>query len=249
MIELQQAEKLYGRTRQQQQKDGKGFHSMNITIPDGQIVGVLGENGAGKSTLLRAIVGLTSLTNGQILLDGKPASAQYSQLAYLTGEGTYPSNVTPRQYQAFLQDFYPHFNGKRYQSLLHFFALDPDQTISKFSTGQRAKLELAAGMGKQAKYLIMDEPFLGKDVFSRRDFIKLLAGSLRGDETILLSSHYVEEIEPLLDRVLILHKGQLVTDVLMDDMRENGNSLMQLLADAVDYDSQRCLDLFAEEDV
>ncbi len=249
MIELQQAEKLYGHTRQQQQKDSKGFRPLNITIPDGQIVGILGENGAGKSTFLRAVAGLTPLTGGQILLDGGPASAQYSQLAYLTGEGTYPAYATPRQYLTFLQDFYPTFNSKRYQSLLEFFQLDPDQSISKFSTGQRAKLELAVGMGKQAKYLIMDEPFLGKDVFSRRDFIKLLAGSLRGNETILLSSHHVEEIEPLLDRVLIFHQGQLVVDVLLDEMRESGRSLMELLASAVGYDPQRCLDLFAEEEV
>lgn len=248
MIELKQTEKLYGRTRTQQQKSGKGFYKLNLTIPDGQIVGLLGENGAGKSTLLRAMAGLTTLTGGDILYDGGPVKNQYAQLAYITGEGSHPAHMTPLEYRNFLQEFYPNFDARRYGALLKFFDLDPKQRIEKMSTGQQVKLEVAAGMGKRAKYLLMDEPFLGKDVFTRRDFIKLLAGSLRGDETILITTHHIEELEPLLDRVLILHKGRLAADAMLDDVREQGGTLMELLASATEYDAGRYRQIFAEEE-
>ncbi len=80
MIELQNAEKLYGRTRAQQKKGGRGFQEVTLSIPDGQVVGLFGENGAGKSTLLRAMAGITDLTHGQILFDGRPIQEQYDQL-------------------------------------------------------------------------------------------------------------------------------------------------------------------------
>lgn len=247
MIELKQAEKLYGKTRAQREKEGKGFRRISLTIPDGQVVGLFGENGAGKTTLLRAMAGLTSLTGGSIEFDGAPVQEQYAQFAYISGEGISPYDMTPLEYQQFLQAFYPHFNEKRYHAMLKFFSLDPNQRIGKMSLGQRSKVEISVGMGKCAKYILLDEPFLGKDVFSRRDFLKLLAGSLRGDETILITSHFVEELEPLLDRVLILHEGKLVADTMLDDLRESGDTLMDLFARSVDYDSTRYQDIFQDE--
>lgn len=247
MITLKQAEKLYGRTSTQQKRDGKGFFKLDLTIPDGQIVGLLGENGAGKSTLLRAMAGLTPLTGGSILYDDGPVSNQYAQLAYITGEGSYPAYMTPLEYQKFLLEFYPNFDTARYRALLRFFELDAKQLIGKMSVGQQVKLEVAAGMGKRAKYLLMDEPFLGKDVFTRKDFLKLLTGSLRGDETIIITSHHIEELEMLLDRAVILHKGHLAADVMLDDVREKGGTLMEVLAKATGYDPERYRNIFEEE--
>lgn len=248
MIELQQAEKLYGRTQAQRQKQGKGFFAITLSIPDGQVVGLLGENGAGKSTLLRALAGITDLTGGKILFDGAPVGQQYAQLAFVTGEGSYFPAMTALEYQQFLANFYPAFDGQRYQKLLEFFDLDPQQRIGRMSTGQRAKVEVAAGMAKRAKYLLMDEPFLGKDMFTRRDFLKLMAGSLRGQETILLATHHVEEIAPFIDRALILHKGRMAADALMDEVRGQGGSLVQLMQQATGYDPEKYQKIFAEDD-
>lgn len=249
MIELQNAEKLYGRTRAQQLKQGRGFRDVTLSIPEGQVVGLFGENGAGKSTLLRAMAGITDLTGGQILFDGQPIQNQYDQLAYVCGEGSYFSTMTPMEYHSFLASFFPRFNHKRYRKLMEFFDLDPKQIIGKMSTGQRAKLEVAAGMSKGARYLLMDEPFLGKDMFTRRDFLKLMAGSLHGEETILLATHHVEEIEPFIDRAIVMHKSRVAADELMDDLRAQGEDLVGLLQKATGYDPQKYQDLFAEDDI
>lgn len=249
MIELKGAEKLYGRTRAQREKNGKGFWATTLTIPDGQIVGLFGENGAGKSTLLRSIAGISDLTGGQILFDGAPVREHYAEIAFITGEGSYFPAMTPSEYGEFLSQFFPRFSAQRYASLLEFFDLDPQQNISRMSTGQRAKVEVAAGMSKRAKYLLMDEPFLGKDLFTRRDFLKLMAGSLRGEETIILTTHNVEEVESFIDRAVILHKGKLVADALLDDVRDDGQDLVGLLQSATGHDPQKYKALnFEDED-
>ena len=247
MIKCEQAEKLYGRTKAQQKKQGKGFQNISLTIPDGQVVGLLGENGAGKSTLLRAMAGITDLTGGKISFDEGPVSAQYENVAYICGEGSYFPAMTPAEYEEFLVQLLPKFDGNRYRKLLEFFQIDASQIIGKMSTGQRAKLEVAAGMAKRAKYLLMDEPFLGKDMFTRRDFLKLMAGSLRGEETIVLASHHVQEIEPFIDRAVILHKGQLAADAVLDELRAEGGSLVELLQEATGYDPEKFKNLFSEE--
>ncbi len=248
MIELQKAEKLYGRNRSQQLKNGRGFQDFTLVIPDGQVVGLLGENGAGKSTLLRAMAGLTNLTGGTVRFDGKPVGEIYQEFSYITSEGSYFPGMSPIEYAKFLTGFYPNFNKQRYAKLLEFFELDAKQQIGKMSTGQRAKVEVAAGMSKRAKYILMDEPFLGKDVFTRRDFLKLMAGSLHGEETILLASHHVEEIEPFIDRAVILHKGRLAADTVMDDLMEEGKTLMELLQKATGYDPEKYRRLFDGEE-
>lgn len=248
MIEMQMAEKLYGSTHTRQKKLAKGFQKMELTIPDGQVVGILGENGAGKSTLLRAAAGITDLTDGRILFDSLPPEEKYEEIAFITGEGSYFPNMTPTQYGEFLKSFFSRFDLRRYDKLIQFFQLEPGQLIGKMSTGQRARLEVAAGMSKRAKYLLMDEPFLGKDVITRREFLKLLAGSLRGEETILMTSHYVDEIEPFLDRAIILHKGQVAADVMMDDLCEKGVTLVELLQKASGYDQERYQKLLADGD-
>ena len=103
------------------------------------------------------------------------------------------------------------------------------------SKGQKAKAEVAAGMAKRTKYIIMDEPFIGKDMFTRQDFMQALAGSLSGDETIFITTHEIDEIENFIDRALILKDNTIAADVMMDDLRQEGKSLTGLLKEVSGY--------------
>ena len=249
MIELRECEKLYdyGPRENDRERLGKGLFATSLVIPDGQVVGLLGENGAGKSTMLRACAGLVTLNSGAVLFDGAPPRQSYDRIAYVTGEGSYFPSMNAKDYEEFLARFFPRFDTRRYEKLLEFFEIDPLQKIQNMSTGQRAKVEVAAGMAKRARYLLMDEPFLGKDLFTRRDFLKLMAGSLHGEETILLATHYVDEVEPFLDRAIVLHKGRVAADVEMDALRASGSTLTETLQTATGYDPQRYRNLFADE--
>ena len=121
-----------------------------------------------------------------------------------------------------------------YKKLLSFFQLE-DKPIKKMSKGQKAKAEVAAGMAKRTKYIIMDEPFIGKDMFTRQDFMQALAGSLSGDETIFITTHEIDEIENFIDRALILKDNTIAADVMMDDLRQEGKSLTGLLKEVSGY--------------
>lgn len=243
MIEVNNLEKTWrrGRTR-------VGLLPVSFTVPDGQIVGVLGDNGAGKTTLLRTMAGLLPPKTGTALFDGKPAARQYDRISYITGEGSYYPSLTVGEYGAFLEDLHSAFDPKRYKEFLDFFRLPADVHISRLSTGQKSRVELAAGFAKRASYYLMDEPFLGKDVFTRKDFIKLMSGTLHGEETILLSTHYLDDVEHFLDRALILHKGRIVDDVLTDDLHENGETLLSRMSAACGWDPQHYLQFGQEKD-
>ena len=242
MIEVTKLQKTY-------RKHGAtvGLLEANFTVPDGQIVGILGENGAGKTTLLRAMAGLLP-AKGNALFDGKPAAAQYQRVSYITAEGSYYPALTTAEYGAMLADLNPAFDEVRYREFLDFFSLSGRDVIGRLSTGQKARVELAAGFAKRAAYYLMDEPFLGKDPFTRKDFIKLMSGTLHGEETILLSTHYLDDVEHFLDRALILHKGRIVDDVLTDDLHENGETLLSRMSAACGWDPQHYLQFGQEKD-
>lgn len=225
-------------------KHGKavGLLGASFTVPDGQIVGILGANGAGKTTLLRTMAGLLPKQSGEALFDGKPAKAQYERISYMTGEGSYYPCLTVGEYGCYLDDLHPAFDAARYAEFLRFFALEPQDRIDRLSTGQRARVELAAGFAKRVDYYLMDEPFLGKDAFTRKDFIKLMSGTLRGKETILLSTHYLDDVEHFLDRALILHGGVVVDDVPLEALQETGQTLLARMAKACGWDPGHYLD-------
>lgn len=215
-----------------------GLLDATFTVPDGQIVGILGENGAGKTTLLRAAAGLLGGAKGRALYDGKPAAQSYAEISYITGEGSYYPALTVGEYGAYLADLHPAFDAERYRRFLDWFELTPDSAIDRLSTGQRARVELAAGFAKRCRYYLMDEPFLGKDAFTRKDFIKLMSGTLHGDETILLSTHYLDEVEHFLDRALVFHQGRIADDFMLDELPA-GESLLQRLAATCGWDPDR----------
>ncbi|MEG0769141.1 MAG: ABC transporter ATP-binding protein [Ruthenibacterium sp.] len=242
MITVQHLQKIYSRR-------GKklGLLDADFTVQSGQIVGVLGANGAGKTTLLRTMAGLLPQTGGRVQFDGVPACDSYARLSYLTGEGSYFPCLSVGEYGAFLTDVHPAFSPQRYARFCEFFSLCAADPISRLSTGQRARVELAAGFAKKADYYLMDEPFLGKDVFTRRDFLKLMSATLRGGETVLLATHYIDEIDTFLDRALLLNEGRIVQDIDMEAMRAKGETLMDCMAVACGWDPERYLSFAQEE--
>lgn len=220
------------------------LHDISFSLPRGQIVGLLGGNGAGKTTLIRCIVGLYPLHGGSVKLDGDSGEGIRAKLSYVSGEGAVFGGYSPKEVGEFLAEHYPAFDMKRYLKLIDYFEL-PQRSVRSMSKGQRTKAELAAGLCKGADYIFMDEPFANKDVFTRKDFLKIMAGSLKENETIVLSTHLVEEVENFIDRALIMHKGKLTADVEMDDLRSRGESLMVLLSEHTGYDETSVASLFA----
>ncbi|MEO3946809.1 ABC transporter ATP-binding protein [Gorillibacterium sp. CAU 1737] len=200
-----------------------------LTIRTGEIVGVLGRNGSGKTTLLKAISGIGELADGTVTVDGKPVTRQYESLAFISEEGSAFPRMTGYRYAEFLAAFYPRFDWHYWEWMLTFFQVDGDQRIGSLSKGQRAKVELAAGLAKRTSHVVMDEPFLGMDKITRSSFLKDMAARLTGEETFLIATHFLEDFENLFDRVLLLDGGRIRVDASVDDLRQQGKSLDVLL--------------------
>ena len=233
MIEVKNVEKTYPVT-------GRVLTDISFTIPDGQIVGLLGRNGVGKTTLLKRMAGITG-GGGKVLYDGRPPEKCREDVAFLSGDGTFFPEMTPLEYGEFLCGFYPRFDRERFTRLLDFFELGLSlrQRAGSLSKGQKTRLELAAGFSRGAKYLLLDEPFSGKDVFSRKDFLKLLTAGLTKGETLVISTHDVEEMENIFDRAILLRYGGVKADLMAEEWQEGGVSLADLYADAMGYDPNR----------
>ena len=233
MIEAKNMEKTYPGA-------GKVLTGVTFSVPDGQILGVLGRNGVGKTTLLKRMAGIIG-GGGEILYDGKPPEKCREEIAYLSGDGTFFPEMTPLEYGEFLGGFYPRFDRERFAKLLDFFELGlaSRQRAGTLSKGQKTRLELAAGFSRGAKYLLLDEPFSGKDVFSRKDFLKLLTAGLRNGETLVIATHDIEETENIFDRVILLQYGGIKADFTAEEWQESGRSLADLYADAMGYDPGR----------
>lgn len=207
----------------------KGIFDIHLEIEKGSIVGLLGRNGSGKSTLLKAIVNLIKLDEGEILLNDKPIYRQYDKISYISEAGSYISYMSPKQYRDFLASYYTNFDRSLYDTMLEHFEVDPLGSIHSLSKGQQMKVEIAAGLSMQADIYILDEPFNALDVYAKQDTIKYILSLFDETKIVLIATHNVEEIEQVIDRCIIMEKGNIVEDVNMETLQNNNEDLHSLL--------------------
>ena len=232
MLELSNIKKVY--------TGGKvAVDNVSLTLEPGQIVGLFGENGAGKTTLMKCILKLLRY-QGEITLDGEPVTPKnITRLSFATNEHSFFPTLTAWSHREFYAEHFPNFNPKRFDALMDFFELPKSRPVGKLSTGQKNQFEVILAVSQGADSILMDEPFAGNDVFNREDFYKVLLGILEPHETILLSTHLLEEVEPIISRAVLMHKGQIIGDVTTEELEETGQSLMQYVKQSYNYRSDR----------
>ena len=122
---------------------------------------------------------------------------------------------------------------------MDFFQLPLNKTIRSFSSGQKNQFEVILALSQGADYILMDEPFAGNDIFNREDFYKVLLGILEPQETILLSTHLLEEVQHFIGRAVLLHQGTVAGDVTTFQLEEEGRSLMDYVKETYHYQADR----------
>lgn len=232
MLELKNIKKTY--------QGGKvALDGVSLKLEPGQIIGLFGENGAGKTTLMKCILNFLTY-QGEITLDGEPISPKnIVRLSFATSEHSFFPSLTAHSHREFYAEHFPKFNPRRFDALMDFFELPKSRPVGKFSTGQKNQFEVILAVSQGADYILMDEPFAGNDVFNREDFYKVLLGILEPNETILLSTHLLEEVEPIISRAILLHKGQVIGDTTSEELEEKGVGLMQYVKQCYNYRSDR----------
>lgn len=231
MVELNIVSKRYWGKR--------ALENISLRLPRGEIVGLFGENGAGKTTLMKCILGLLPF-EGTVTLDGEPVTRKnIASFSFATSEHSFFPNLTAQAHRDFYAAHFPRFSDQRFHSLMDFFSLPMHQTIRTFSTGQKNQFEVILALSQGADYILMDEPFAGNDLFNREDFYKVLSGILEPHETLLLSTHLIEEVSGFIGRAVLLRRGTLAGDLSVDDLEESGTSLVDAIKEAYHYRADR----------
>ena len=231
MIELKKVRKNYG--------SKIALRDVDLVLPRGEIVGLFGENGAGKTTLMKCILGFLPY-DGSITLDGAPITPKnISQISFATSEHSFFPGLSPKAHRDFYKEHFPNFSDTRFEGLMDFFELPKNKLLRHFSVGQKNQFEVILSLCQGADYIIMDEPFAGNDVFNREDFYKVLLGILEPNETILLSTHLIEEVSSFIGRAVLIHRGEIIGDVSALDLEESGSSLIDFVKNTYNYRSDR----------
>lgn len=243
MLELKNVTKHYA---------GKpALTDVSLSFPRGEIVGLFGENGAGKTTLMKCIFGFVPC-RGTITLDGAPITKKnIEKLAFATGEHSFFPNLTAAGHRDFYAAHFPAFSERRFSGLMDFFGLPAHKPLRAFSTGQKNQFEVILALSQGADYILMDEPFAGNDVFNREDFYKVLLGILEPRETVILSTHLIEEVSGFIGRAVLIHEGRIVGDVDAAALEEEGKRLIDYVKETYRYRADRvsrALDRLTGED-
>jgi ABC-2 type transport system ATP-binding protein len=197
---------------------------INLTVPSGTILGLLGRNGAGKTTLLRMILGLLRPTNGSIQVLGQPAEstdqAHRSRIGFLAEDHPVHAWMTVRGLARFHAAVFPRFDHAVFASLIQRAGLPLRDRLGSLSRGQRASACLAATIAADPDLLILDDPGLGLDTAARRDLLDAILETVRRPgRTVILSSHHMADIDRVSDRVAVLDGGVLRADCTLDRFR------------------------------
>lgn len=223
MIEFREVSKRFGRIQ--------ALDRLTFTFPRGRIIGLFGPNGAGKSTALNMMVGLNRPDQGELKIDGEIPLKTKDRIAYLPEVDYLYPWMTIGAAADFIKSFYTDWDEGKYQDLLAFLNLDREMKISRISKGQRAKAKLLLTVSRRAPYLLMDEPLSGIDVLTREEIINTLIRDYReGEQTIIISTHEISEVEALVDEVVFLSAGRIKLAGNAEDLRiEKGLSLVGMM--------------------
>ena len=220
-IQLKDLFKSYGSIR--------ALNGLNLKVPTGSLYGLLGPNGAGKSTALRIICTLLDPDSGEVEVAGCNALLEEKEtrrrLGYVAQEVAIDKILTGRELLQLQGDLY-HLNKKykkeRIEELIHRLEMNEwiDRRCGSFSGGMKRRLDLASGLLHEPELLILDEPTVGLDIESRSVIWGLLKELRNNQTTILLSSHYLEEVDELADEMAIIDKGKVIASGKPDDLKK-----------------------------
>ncbi|BEH91892.1 MAG: ABC transporter ATP-binding protein [Turicibacter sp.] len=196
-------------------RDGFFLNNVNLTVPKGYIVGLIGENGAGKSTTIKAILNLIDKDSGTIKLFGQDYQQHEMSIKQEIGivfdDCHFPKQLTPKDLNLILKNIYLKWDTHLYLDYLNQFKLPLNKPIKDFSRGMKMKLSLATALGHRPKLLILDEPTSGLDPIVRNEILDIFLDFIQDEEhSILISSHITSDLEKIADYITFIHEGEIV---------------------------------------
>jgi len=198
---------------------------INLKVPRGKIIGLLGKNGTGKTTLIKLINDLLTPTSGEILINGKRPGVESKKIISYLPERTYiDREMKVCDALKYFEAFYDNFDINKAVKLLKDLDLDINTKISKMSKGMQEKLQLVLVMSRNAELYILDEPLGGVDPATRDYILDTILSNFCEGASVIISTHLISDIERILDEVVFIDKGQIVVTAPADELRNKENA-------------------------
>ena len=206
--------KVYG-------KEKTALDGIDLELDFGRIVGLLGPNGSGKTTLLKLANGLLQPTEGRIRIAGMAPGPETKELvSYLPDADWLPDWMRVEELVEMFRDFYADFDPVKAGEMLKRLELDPRAKLKTLSKGNKEKVQLILAMSRDARLYLLDEPIGGVDPAARDYILNTIISNYSKDATVVISTHLIEDIEPVLDEAVFLKDGRIFAHRAVDDIRE-----------------------------
>ena len=197
--------------------------NINLVVPKGYIVGLIGENGAGKSTTIKSILNLIQKDSGTIQIFNQDHAKHEKELKEDIGivfdESHFPEQLTGKDLNLIMKNIYRNWDTPLYMNYLHQFNIPQKKIIKEFSRGMKTKLSLAVALAHHPKLLILDEPTSGLDPIVRNEILDIFLDFIQDEEhSILMSSHITTDLEKVADYIIFLHQGKIIFSDAKDDL-------------------------------
>lgn len=203
------------------------LHNLNLTLDRGQIIGLLGPNGSGKTTFIKLLNDVLIPTQGEIRINGMTPGVETKKIVSYLPERTYlDETMKVKDIIQYFSDFYDNFSDERAYQMLDDLQIDTNARLKTLSKGTKEKVQLILVMSRDADLYVLDEPIGGVDPAARDYILSTILNNYNEKAAILISTHLIQDIENILDRVLFIKQGQLVLNATVDEIRtEQGKSV------------------------
>ena len=206
---------------------------LTLNLDKGKIYGLLGENGSGKTTWMKMVAGLTKPGRGEILYEGHPIGwRDKAKIAYMATEPFFYDFMKVSDLGEYYEAFFEDFDRRKYTETVSAMGLEPGMKVRNLSSGMSAKLKLAATLSRNAELYLLDEPLNGIDYKAREEIIGLILEEANGENTFVISTHLLEEVESFIEYAIFIKDGHLADKVNLESERmKSGRSLTELYTD------------------
>ena len=220
-IEIRKLKKKYD--------DNFELGEINLDIPSGYVIGLIGENGAGKTTLIKSILSIINIDSGDIKIFNKNNKDEYlvkEDIGVVLDGMFFPEIMTINDINIVMKSIYKNWDSELFNKYLRKFKLSKSKKIKELSKGMRKKLEIVTALSHHPKLLILDEPTSGLDPVVRNDILEIFLDFIRDEEhTILFSTHITSDLEHIADKIVFIDNGKVILNENKDELLDNYGAL------------------------
>lgn len=210
-------------------RDREVLKDLNLEINRGEIIGLLSPNAEGKSTLLRILGGQITYDSGDYFFNGEEFFHKNKEvIGYMNDTSIIPLGWKVKDGIDNYKEYFSTFDEAKAIEMLRYFKIDLNKRVKSLSKGENEKYHLSLALSIDAQLYILDEPLAAIDLIAREEVISMILDNFNIESTIIISSHLVSDIERMLDRVLLLKDGKIIRNELVEDLRAEGKSVVDL---------------------